>query len=93
MKGASARVDRSWIAWAISSLPVPDSPRINTGDCVRATIATLASKARIAGLSPMKPSIRTGLRMRAGWSAGWACCNVSDISYFRSRMAETAPTS
>ena len=50
--GAFARSELSWIAWAISSLPVPDSPLINTVVFVRATLTTCSQTCRIAPLVP-----------------------------------------
>ena len=50
--GPAARAERSWMARAISSLPVPVSPRISTVASVGATRATRASTRRSAGDSP-----------------------------------------
>ena len=43
---------RSWIARAISSLPVPVSPWMSTVESVGATISIFWSVSRSAGLSP-----------------------------------------
>ena len=48
--GRSRRGLRSWIARAISSLPVPVSPRISTVDGVGATVSTSESTFASAGL-------------------------------------------
>ena len=42
-----------WMAWAISSLPVPLSPRINTVASVLATTATISRIFLVSGLSPI----------------------------------------
>jgi hypothetical protein len=42
-----------WIAWAMSSLPVPVSPWINTVEPVGATRSTCSSTASSEGLLPM----------------------------------------
>ncbi len=41
------------MAWAISSLPVPDSPRISTVVLVCATCATCSYICRVGPLVPM----------------------------------------
>jgi hypothetical protein len=57
MNGSSCRGDQSCSARANSSLPVPDSPRSNTGEWLRATRRTLSSTALIAGVLPMIPAV------------------------------------
>jgi len=54
-KGCSARALSRWMALATSSFPVPDSPRINTGTSIGATLSIRSNRARIAGLSPTIP--------------------------------------
>jgi len=50
--GRCRRGLRSWIARAISSLPVPVSPRIRTVELVCATLSTSENTLESAGLSP-----------------------------------------
>ena len=51
-RGRSLRGLRSWIARAISSFPVPVSPKMSTVASVGAICSTLRSTARSAGLLP-----------------------------------------
>ena len=55
-KGSDARRERLWMARAISSFPVPVSPRISTVESVGATASTSPSIARSGALVPMMPS-------------------------------------
>ena len=49
---ARPRGPSSWIARAVSSLPVPDSPSITTGNGAAATRGIFAFSSRIGPLSP-----------------------------------------
>ncbi|MNN49137.1 hypothetical protein D3C81_1636460 [compost metagenome] len=53
--GAFARFDRLCSARATSSLPVPDSPWINTLESVGATLRILLYRSCIGGQEPMMP--------------------------------------
>jgi hypothetical protein len=53
--GRSARGERSWMARATSSLPVPLSPRSRTEDSVGATRSTMRRMSCIFGLRVMIP--------------------------------------
>ncbi|MCY1288356.1 hypothetical protein D9M69_368970 [compost metagenome] len=53
MNGPLRRLEASWIACAASSLPVPDSPEMNTGASLCATLASERNMARIAAHSPI----------------------------------------
>ena len=74
----SRRPLRRWMAEATSSLPVPKSPRINTGRSDEAKSSISRKSAWIAALRPMiprkegwsAPAIRAQLRRRAGVSTG-----------------------
>ena len=55
MKGLSRRCDSSCSACAISSLPVPDSPRIKTVARVGAAFFTTSNTAWSSGASPTMP--------------------------------------
>jgi len=78
MNGLARRGDRSWIARATSSFPVPDSPSISTVELTGAICSILTSTSWIAGDSPMMPvrccSLRRSIRRRtvAATSAGSA---------------------
>ena len=48
-----ARSERWWIAWAISSLPVPLSPLIRMVAVVEAILSTILNTERMRGLWPM----------------------------------------
>ena len=54
--GAPRRALSRWISPAISSLPVPVSPRMRIAASVVATVSTSRSTRRSAGLSPTIPS-------------------------------------
>src|SRR6266481_5098697 len=56
MRVRSLRRLRSWIAWAISSLPVPVSPSRSTVESLVATISTSCNTCRSAELCPTIPS-------------------------------------
>ena len=53
-KGPAARGLAAWMAWASSSLPVPVSPRISTGELARAARRALSLTATQRGLAPTK---------------------------------------
>ncbi len=58
MKGRRRRGPAAWMAWAKSSLPVPDSPVIKTGRLLLAARAASALRRAVAGLVPMMlPSV------------------------------------
>ena len=56
IKGRSRRGLKLWIARAISSFPVPVSPKMRTVEPLGATTLICLHKARIAALRPMIPS-------------------------------------
>ena len=62
MKARLERFDRLWIARAISSLPVPVSPRISTVESVLATFATWA-RTRFRGAD--EPTISSNIEERS----------------------------
>ena len=68
--GPRARAERSWIARATSSLPVPLSPWIRTEASDRAILSMAALTARIAGLLPTIAVPRPGCAR--SWGAGRA---------------------
>ena len=57
-QGRPARVEDLWIARAMTSLPVPDSPLISTVAAVGATFAIVSQTSFIAGEEAMKFSKR-----------------------------------
>jgi hypothetical protein len=52
MNGALRRGERSWIASAVSSLPVPDSPEMNTLASVFATLRMVRKSCCMASQVP-----------------------------------------
>ena len=68
MNGLPRRGERSWMARATSSFPVPDSPSINTVAVTGAICSILTSTSWTAGDSPMMPvrcwSLRRSIRRR-----------------------------
>ena len=78
MNALPRRGERSWIARATSSLPVPDSPSTSTVELTGAICSILTSSSWIAGDSPMMPvrccSLRRSISRRtvAATSAGSA---------------------
>ena len=52
-KGLADRLDSLWMADAISSFPVPDSPEIRTALSECDILATVSSAFSIVGLRPM----------------------------------------
>lgn len=84
--GSLRRGDSSCKALANISLPVPDSPRNNTVEWLRATRRTLSSTDRIAGVVPMIPvgvgTLRSGC---AACSMVFSSLRCSSMSHSRSR--------
>ena len=58
-KGPSRRGPDSWISFATSSLPVPDSPKIWTGAWLRATRAIISRRCCMAADVPSKRGPKT----------------------------------
>ncbi|MND83748.1 hypothetical protein D3C80_756210 [compost metagenome] len=69
MKGPAARVDCWWMYCASTSLPVPDSPEINTVESLRATRAANSSSWRLAGSRATGPSLGTWVIRPRAWRA------------------------
>ena len=59
-RGLPERGLASWMYWATTSLPVPDSPEISTAESTTATVAAVDRAARMAGLSAMTAEPFTG---------------------------------
>ena len=78
MIGPDARVDRSWIVCATTSLPVPVSPSITTVVAVGAIFSSTVYSSRILTWRPtMRPSfsLRDG-RISTFSSAAWNLTSV-----------------
>ena len=65
MNGCAARDEASWIARAISSLPVPDSPETRTVEEVFPIRSTRSSRARILRETPTTPFVDLSIRSRS----------------------------
>ena len=87
--GRSLRGERTWMARATSSLPVPDSPVISTVLPVGAIVSTISNTCSMALLFPM---------MLANWlaeciarfSSTFSCCRRLRSSSLRIRKRRTS---
>jgi hypothetical protein len=87
--GRSLRGDRTWIARATSSLPVPDSPVISTVLLVAAMVSTSSNTASIGGLLPMMLENWCEL-WSARLSSTFSCCRRRRSSSFFTRRRRSA---
>jgi hypothetical protein len=82
MKGLLARGEWWWSAEAISSLPVPDSPVINTVEGLLATFSMVRNTSSRLGLWPIMPKRPVG--SRAGSSSFLAAVSAAFLMITRS---------
>ena len=88
---ASFRRLRAWMAWAISSLPVPVSPVTSTVESVGATCSTLLSTRRSAGDPPTgsfgpTASCTSSRRYRVKLSRRWRSASARPRSTISRRI-------
>jgi hypothetical protein len=102
MNGLPRRGERSWIAFAASSLPVPDSPWISTVLDTGAICSILTSTSWIAALSPKMPvrrcssrrsTIRRTVATRSSIATGFTSTSVSASRSARSVRSESVGSS
>ncbi len=85
-KGWARRGDSSWIARAISSLPVPFSPRMRMAASAPATRSTRSRTAAMAEESPMSASSSCQKRFSSSFSR-WRRSSWSALRRVRSRRS------
>ncbi|MCY1309049.1 hypothetical protein D9M70_591040 [compost metagenome] len=97
ISGALARRERLCRARATSSLPVPDSPWINTVESVGETLRILPYSSCMAAQEPMMPispwlasTALPLLRLAAAWAAGRSEPCALRLSWRSRRMRATA---
>src|SRR2546425_1882432 len=88
MNGPLARGERRWIAAATSSLPVPLSPSMNTGESVGATLAMISLTRCMGGELPTSSLTVSSSprRARSEWRSEEHTSELQSLAYLVCRL-------